>query len=133
MRRNLSHKIILIVCASLLFVASVISIVLSGSKQGFLPEEELINNLSKEQLQEQLKDQAEQDSEYFPSNLLAPFVDMVSWIDVNSSYSNNGAPNLEQIYKDTGCQYFNLGFIRADSSQPTEADGTIRWGWGGYY
>lgn len=133
MRRTFLHKIILIASASLLFLISILTIFLSGSKQGYLPEEELLNHLSREQLKEQLQEETEKESEYFPENLLAPFVDVVSWVDVNSSYSNNGAPNLEQIYYDTGCKYFNLGFIRADSSQPTEADGTIRWGWGGYY
>ena len=64
---------------------------------------------------------------------LAPFVDMASWVTPSSEYSLNGVPNLGQVYDEIGCENFFLGFIRPDDNKPIEIDGTIRWGWGGYY
>lgn len=69
----------------------------------------------------------------FDGSLLAPFVDMASWVDTSSKYSLKGVPNLGQIYDEIGCEYFFLGFIRPDDNTPLSSDGTIRWGWGGFY
>lgn len=69
----------------------------------------------------------------WPVRLSAPYIDMSSWVDASSAYSINGAPDLGKLYDDSGFAYFNLGFIQPDSTKPLESDGTIRWGWGGYY
>lgn len=69
----------------------------------------------------------------WPVRLSAPYIDMSSWVDTANAYSINGAPNLGKLYDDSGFAYFNLGFIQPDSTKPLESDGTIRWGWGGYY
>ncbi len=69
----------------------------------------------------------------WPIRLAAPYIDMSSWVDPANAYSINGAPNLEKLQSDSGFSYFNLGFIQPDTTTPLESDGTIRWGWGGYY
>ena len=69
----------------------------------------------------------------WPTLLAAPYIDMSSWVDTSNAYSINGAPNLAKLYDATEMAYFNLGFIQPDSNKPLEDDGTIRWGWGGYY
>lgn len=69
----------------------------------------------------------------WPIRLSAPYIDMSSWVDTANAYSINGAPDLAKLYDDTGFAYFNLGFIQPDTTTPLESDGTIRWGWGGYY
>lgn len=69
----------------------------------------------------------------WPIRLAAPYIDMSAWIDPANAYSTNGAPNLGKLYDDTGFAYFNLGFIQPDTTKPLEDDGTLRWGWGGYY
>ena len=69
----------------------------------------------------------------WPIRLAAPYIDMSSWVDPANAYSINGAPNLEKLQSDSGFTYFNLGFIQPDSTKPLETDGTIRWGWGGYF
>ena len=69
----------------------------------------------------------------WPIRLAAPYIDMSSWVDPANAYSINGAPNLEKLQTDSGFAYFNLGFIQPDTNTPLESDGTIRWGWGGYY
>ena len=69
----------------------------------------------------------------WPIRLAAPYIDMSAWVDPANAYSINGAPNLGKLYDDTGFAYFNLGFIQPDTTKPLEEDGTIRWGWGGYY
>lgn len=69
----------------------------------------------------------------WPVRLSAPYIDMSSWVDTANAYSINGAPNLAKLYDDSGFAYYNLGFIQPDSTKPLEDDGTIRWGWGGYY
>lgn len=69
----------------------------------------------------------------WPTRLSAPYIDMSSWVDTANAYSINGAPNLGKLSDDTGFLYFNLGFIQPDSVTPLDSDGTIRWGWGGYY
>ncbi len=69
----------------------------------------------------------------WPVRLAAPYIDMSSWVDPASAYSNSGAPNLAKLYDDSGIRYFNLGFIQPDTKEPIASDGNIRWGWGGYY
>lgn len=69
----------------------------------------------------------------WPVRLAAPYIDLSSWVDPANAYSINGVPNLAKLCDDSGFSYFNLGFIQPDSVKPLEADGTIRWGWGGYY
>ena len=67
-----------------------------------------------------------------PYKVVAPFVDMSNWIDPASAYSVNGVPNLGKFASDTGITTYNLGFINPLSNNPTNADGSINWGWGGY-
>lgn len=69
----------------------------------------------------------------WPIRLSAPYIDMSSWVEPTNAYSINGAPNLGKLCDDSGFLYFNLGFIQPDTTTPLESDGTIRWGWGGYY
>lgn len=69
----------------------------------------------------------------WPARLACPYIDMSSWVDTASAYSDGGAPNLAKLSDDSNFKYFNLGFIQPDSATPLETDGTIRWGWGGYY
>lgn len=69
----------------------------------------------------------------WPIRLAAPYIDMSAWVDPANAYSISGAPDLGKLYDDTGFAYFNLGFIQPDTNKPLEDDGTIRWGWGGYY
>lgn len=69
----------------------------------------------------------------FDGKLLAPFIDMASWVDSSSKYSLNGVPDLGEIYDEIGCEYFFLGFIRPDDTTPLDSDGGVRWGWGGFY
>lgn len=67
-----------------------------------------------------------------PHKTVAPFVDMSSWIDPSNAYSINGVPNLGKFASDTGIKIYNLGFINPLTNKPTNADGSINWGWGGY-
>ena len=71
----------------------------------------------------------------WPKTVAAPYIDMSSWVDPTSAseYSLSGAPNLGKLFDESGFTYYNLGFIQPDSNTPLESDGTIRWGWGGYY
>ena len=69
----------------------------------------------------------------WPVRLSAPYIDLSSWVDPANAYSINGVPNLSKLHDDSGFAYFNLGFIQPDSVTPLNQDGTIRWGWGGYY
>ena len=71
----------------------------------------------------------------WPKSVAAPYIDMSSWVDPTSAseYSLSGAPNLGKLFDESGFKYYNLGFIQPDTNQPLETDGTIRWGWGGYY
>ena len=41
----------------------------------------------------------------YPDKMLAPFVDMVSWVDTTNNYSINGVPDLGKIYDDIGLDY----------------------------
>lgn len=143
MRNERIITIISYIVAGILFLTSVLIISLDSKKLDPSPEEQLSNEQEinyeenqsgeeGEQLESTNEEQQKEEQQGFPTNLLAPFVDMVAWVD-SSTYGINGAPNLEQFYWDTGCKYYNLGFIRADDTTPLESDGTIRWGWGGYY
>lgn len=132
MERQKLINLISYILAGVLFLISIIIICVDAKKTASMPENELKNDTSIEEVKQKNEENMETIDEYFPSSLLAPFVDMVAWVN-NSKYSNNGAPDLGRIFDETGCKYFNLGFIRADSTKPTESDGTIRWGWGGYY
>lgn len=69
----------------------------------------------------------------WPTRLSAPYIDMSGWVDPANAYSSGGAPNLSKLADDSGFKYFNLGFIQPDSTTPLNTNGTIRWGWGGYY
>ncbi len=69
----------------------------------------------------------------WPIRLAAPYIDMSSWVDTASAYSINGVPDLGLLSDESGFTYFNLGFIQPDTTTPLESDGSIRWGWGGYY
>ncbi len=66
-----------------------------------------------------------------PEQVFAPFVDIVSWTS-NQEYASAGSLSLEKMYKDTGILYYNLGFIMADTHNPTVTDGVLNWTWGGY-
>ncbi|MBQ8468934.1 MAG: chitinase [Clostridia bacterium] len=68
----------------------------------------------------------------FPRRMVAPFVDMTSWIDPASAYSINGAPNLVKFAEDTSINTYCLGFINPVQSNPTASNGKINWAWGGY-
>jgi|GEM_PF-4699134 len=69
----------------------------------------------------------------YPLKMVAPFVDMSSWVDQSNQYSLNGVPNLNKVEEQTGITYYNLGFIQPDTTTPLDSDGNIRWGWGGYF
>lgn len=69
----------------------------------------------------------------WPYHSVAPFVDLSAWVPLTSQYSLNGVPNLALVEEQTGVNYYNLGFIQPDQTTPLDADGNIRWGWGGYY
>lgn len=67
-----------------------------------------------------------------PYRLVAPFVDMTSWVSPSSEYSINGVANLGKFASDTDIKIYNLGFINPVSNNPTNSDGSINWAWGGY-
>ena len=67
------------------------------------------------------------------SHIVAPFVDLSSWVQLSNAYSLNGVPNMGKVEEDTGITYYNLGFIQPDTDTPLDKSGNIRWGWGGYY
>ncbi len=131
-------KIIAYIVAGVLFLTSVIIICADSKKTAGMPQNELKNNTSYTEIKEKIENtspqntQTQEQTSVFAPPLLAPFVDMVAWVN-NTTYGINGVPNLEQFYYDCGCKYYNLGFIRADDTQPLDQDGNIRWGWGGYY
>jgi len=68
----------------------------------------------------------------WPKTVFAPFADMTSWVDTANSYSVNGVADLTQVEEETGINYFNLGFINPDQTNPLDSEGNIRWCWGGY-
>ena len=67
-----------------------------------------------------------------PKKMVAPFVDMTSWVNPSSEYSINGAPNLAKLASDTSVNNYCLGFINPVSNAPLNSDGSINWAWGGY-
>ena len=69
----------------------------------------------------------------WPTRVAAPYIDMSGWVDTASTYSINGVADLKKLSQESGFPYFNLGFIQPDQEKPLEENGTIRWGWGGYY
>lgn len=116
----------------LVFLASILIITLGKTADIVPPEKE--REMQLEQTKTEREDvQIEQEQGFFPNQIMAPFIDMVSWVDTSSKYSVNGVPSLGQIQKETGLNYYNLGFVRASDSQPLDGDGNIRWCWGGYY
>ena len=80
-----------------------------------------------------ITDKNKQTKSGWPIRLSAPYIDLSSWVEPTNAYSINGVPNLSKLYDDSGFAFYNLGFIQPDSVTPLETDGTIRWGWGGYY
>jgi chitinase len=140
MKREALINLICYILAGVLFLTSVLIICLNPKKIEKTPEGQLsneknvseINNGNNGENFPPNENHISEKENNFPINLLAPFVDMVSWVN-DSTYGINGVPNLQQFYWDCGCKYYNLGFIRADDTKPLENDGTIRWGWGGYY
>ena len=82
---------------------------------------------------EQISDKDTITKSGWPIRVAAPYIDMSSWVDTASAYSNAGAPNLGKLYDESGFKYFNLGFIQPDTTTPLNEDGSIRWGWGGYF
>ena len=69
----------------------------------------------------------------WPDLVVAPFVDMSSWVPLSNKFSQNGVPNVALVEEQTGIKYYNLGFIQPDQQKPLDSNGNIRWGWGGYY
>lgn len=69
----------------------------------------------------------------FKTGIVAPFIDLSSWVDTSNRYSLNGVPNVAKVEEDTGITYYNLGFIQPDTNTPLDESGNIRYGWGGYY
>jgi len=67
------------------------------------------------------------------THIVAPFVDLSSWVTPSNIYSLNGVPNMGKVEETTGITYYNLGFIQPDTDKPLDNSGNIRWGWGGYY
>ena len=71
----------------------------------------------------------------WPSQVFAPYVDMVAWVPPGRPYSNNGAPNLSRIAEYSGAEFFKLGFIQAVTGQNGQGrveNGRVVWGWGGH-
>lgn len=64
---------------------------------------------------------------------IAPYVDMVAWVDPANEYSINGTTNLAKLAQETGQMVYSLGFIQLNQSTPTNPDGSPCWGWGGYF
>lgn len=58
---------------------------------------------------------------------MAPFVDMTAYVS-DSEFSNNGAPNLAEIAKQSETKFFNLGFMQATGV----VNGRLNWAWGGF-
>lgn len=132
------HKCNIIIASilSIIFISSIIIISVTGAKKSsVLPEGELKQEttINPEENSNTNSESNSNEDNNFSIPLLAPFIDMVSWVDPTSKYSLNGAPDLGVIYDEIGANVYNLGFIRADDNEPVDKDGNIRWGWGGYY
>lgn len=63
----------------------------------------------------------------WPAQVMAPFVDMTAYVS-DSEFSNNGAPNLAEIAKQSETKFFNLGFMQATGV----VNGRLNWAWGGF-
>ncbi|MEN2257443.1 hypothetical protein AAIB48_06590 [Paraclostridium benzoelyticum] len=61
----------------------------------------------------------------WPTQVNAPYVDMVSWI-TKQGYTNNGTVNLKRISEDTGVKFFNLAFIQSTGKVENNK---VKWGW----
>ena len=131
MKFGKTNTIVSIILAGV-FLLSVISIVLTPKSKTINIVENQLTNLGEES-QISVDENKEYKTSSLNGPLLAPFIDMASWVDTSSKYSIKGVPNLGQIYDEIGCEYYFLGFIRPDDVTPLTADGTIRWGWGGFY
>ena len=117
--------LIVLISLGVVFLASLLGILLSGSKQVTTPEEQILKevyNGQEEGGEEQDKTQQEssQEDSTLPENLLAPFVDMVSWVDTSSEYSINGVPNLQKLHEECGGEYYCLGFVRLSDTNPKQ-------------
>lgn len=132
-RGNLINRreIVLLIILSIIYISSIIIIICTREKVAqTLPEEQLnqdVNILDVEIPKDEMNGQEGNEK------MLAPFIDMASWVDASNKYSLNGVPNLGLIYDEVGCEQFNLGFIRPDDNTPLDENGNIRWGWGGFY
>lgn len=102
----------------MLFVSVVLAIVLPVT---------LVGNKNKTKIKKQQQIFHEEKS------LLSPFANMTLWTDTSSEYSNNGVIDLAKVSDETGIEVFHLGFINPDQEKYLNADGSIRWCWGGYY
>ena len=58
---------------------------------------------------------------------MAPSVDMTAYVS-DREFSNNGAPNLAEIAKQSETKFFNLGFMQATGV----VNGRLNWSWGGF-
>lgn len=128
------NKIISIILGGV-FLISVLTIVLTPNASTPSVVENRFNNIVEQTQVSVEKDEVNQKykSSTIEGPLLAPFIDMASWVDGSSEYSLKGVPDLGKVYDEIGCEYYFLGFIRPDDSAPLTSDGTIRWGWGGFY
>lgn len=125
-----------IIILSIILIISSIIISMSPTAKMVSPEQQfgIVKNIT-EELNERNEDEYQNESlvDNSSNQILAPFVDMASWVDTTSYYSINGVPSLKHFYEESGCSHYCLGFIRPDDNRPLESDGTIRWGWGGFY
>lgn len=122
-----------IIVVSLLAVIFIGSVVIIACTQNNPSSEPTFNGNKNETSNISENGGEELEESNFEGRLLAPFIDMASWVDSSSKYSLNGVPDLGEIYDEIGCEYFFLGFIRPDDSAPLDASGGVRWGWGGFY
>lgn len=68
----------------------------------------------------------------WPTQINAPYVDMVSWVTQSGYYtgSDTGGPaNLKRLSEESNTKFFNLAFIQSTGSV---SNGKVNWGWGGY-
>lgn len=116
---------------AVVFLTSCITIILSAGKRNIAPEQEIKSEMPYDEIGEKIEESVEEESSYFPQNLLSPFVDMVAWVS-DYNYGINGVPNLGAISDDCGSKYYCLGFIRTDDNGSKWSDGRLKWGWGSY-
>lgn len=135
-KKEFWNRIMYIILGSIFILSLLIIILTAKSMAARLPEDELkektITMIEPIENTEPPASETSNTNE-FEAPLLAPFIDMVSWVDTSLYYSQNGVPNLGVIYDEIGAPVYNLGFIRPDDNEPLDKDGNIRWGWGGYY